>query len=133
SKAKWIKHEVIPGERLDDIATRYDVHTASLIRWNKLDKNKPRIYAGRKLAVYTKHIPPPPRKISYTVEFGDTWNKIAAAHHVDPDRRRHRWNPKAPRNFKAGQELVIWVDPLNDPDLLRDPGEGLDKASAGTS
>src|SRR5690606_34558977 len=35
SKAKWIKHEVIPGERLDDIATRYDVHTASLIRWNK--------------------------------------------------------------------------------------------------
>ena len=133
SKPKWIKHEVIPGERLDDIATRYDVRAASLIRWNKLDPDKPRIYAGRTLAVYTKHIPPPQQKIVYTVKYGDTWNKIADAHRVDPDHLRTRWNPKVPRAFKAGQEIIIWVDPMTDPDLLEPAAEQLTKASAGTS
>jgi murein endopeptidase len=133
SKAKWIKHEVIPGERLEDIATRYDVRTASVIRWNKLDPEKPRIYAGRELAIYTKHIPPPQQKILYTVRSGDTWGKIAAAHRVDADQLRLRWNPKVPRAFKAGQEIIIWVDPLTDPDLLDDPSEQLAKATAGTS
>jgi murein endopeptidase len=133
SKAKWIKHEVIPGERLEDIATRYDVRTASVIRWNKLDEDKPRIYAGRELAIYTKHIPPPQQKVLYTVKSGDTWAKIAAAHRVDADQLRLRWNPKVPRAFKAGQEIVIWIDPLTDPDLLDDPSEHVAKASAGTS
>ena len=133
SKPKWIKHEVIPGERLEEIAARYDVREASLIRWNKLDPEKPRIYAGRELAIYTQHIPPPQQKIIYTVKYGDTWDKIAAAHRVDAEHLRKRWNPKVPRAFKAGQEIVIWIDPLTDSDLLEDPSEDLAKASAGTS
>ncbi|WP_106094348.1 penicillin-insensitive murein endopeptidase [Enhygromyxa salina] len=132
-KPKWIKHTILPGERLDDIATRYDVRTGSLIRWNKLDERRPQLFAGRDLAVYTKHIPPPQQKLIYTVKSGDTWNKIASAHHVDVDLLRLRWNSKVPRKFKAGQELVIWVDPLNNPDLLRDADETRTKASAGTS
>jgi murein endopeptidase len=133
---KWIKHEVIPGERIDDIAARYDVRRASLIRWNKLDADAPKIYAGRELAVYTKHIPPPQQKLIYTVESGDTWAEIAAEYHVDPDDLRIRWNPKVPRKFKIGQEIVIWVDPINDPQLLHDPdghADGRTYASAGTS
>ena len=133
AKAKWIKHVIIPGERLDEIATRYNVRKDSLIRWNKLDKKKPRIYAGRKLAVYTKHIPPPQQKLIYTVQYGDTWNKIAKAHHVDPDHLRLRWNSKVPRKFKAGQEIVIWVDPLNDPRLLDGSQDKRSKAAGGTS
>jgi murein endopeptidase len=135
SKPKWIKHEVIPGERLDDIAVRYDVRRESLIRWNKLDADAPKIYAGRELAVYTKHIPPPPQKLIYTVESGDTWAKIAAEYHVDADDLRIRWNPKIPRKFKIGQEIVIWVDPLNDPQLLADVDapDTRAHASAGTS
>ena len=132
-KAKWIKHTILPGERLDDIATRYDVRRGSLIRWNKLDEKRPKLFAGRELAVYTKHIPPPQQKLIYTVKSGDTWNKIASAHYVDPDQLRLRWNPKVPRRFKAGQELVIWVDPLDNPNLLRDPDDTRTKASAGTS
>ena len=115
SEPKWIKHAIVPGERLEDIALRYDVSTASLMRWNKLDKKHPKIYAGRELSVYTKHIPPPQRKIVYEVEYGDTWGKIADAHHVDVELLRERWNPKVPRKFKAGQEIVIWIDPLADP------------------
>jgi murein endopeptidase len=133
AKPKWIKHEVIPGERLDDIAARYDVKKASLIRWNKLDEKKPRIVAGHKLAVYTKIIPPPQQQILYTVKSGDTWAKIAAAHNVNPDHLRLRWNPKVPRAFKAGQQIIIWVDPLDSPDLLGDSSEALERSSAGTS
>jgi murein endopeptidase/LysM repeat protein len=133
AKPKWIKHTILPGERIDDIATRYDVRTASLIRWNKLDQDRPKLFAGRELAIYTKHIPPPQQKLIYTVKRGDTWNEIASAHDVDPDQLRLRWNPKVPRKFKAGQELVIWVDPLDNPALLRDPNESRTKASAGTS
>jgi murein endopeptidase/LysM repeat protein len=114
-KAKWIKHEVVPGERLDDIALRYDVKRGSLIRWNKLDEDKPSIYAGRSLSVYTKHIPPQQLKIVYTVVHGDTWQKIADAHGVDVDALRIRWNPKVPRKFKAGQDVIIWLDPLTQP------------------
>ncbi|KIG17096.1 Membrane-bound lytic murein transglycosylase D precursor [Enhygromyxa salina] len=132
-KPKWIKHTILPGERIDDIATRYDVRRGSLIRWNKLDENNPKLFAGRDLAVYTKHIPPPQQKLIYTVKPGDTWNKIASAHHVDANLLRSRWNSKVPRKFKAGQELVIWVDPLNSPDLLREPDEPRTKASGGTS
>lgn len=116
---KWIKHVIIPGERLTDIAARYDVRAGSLIRWNKLDEKNPKIFAGRELSVYTKRIPPPQQKITYTVQFGDTWSKIANAHHVDADVLRKRWNPKVPRAFKAGQKLVIWIDPLNDPKFGR--------------
>lgn len=133
-KPKWIKHVIIPGERLDEIAERYQVRKASLIRWNKLDPKKPRIYAGRKLAIYTKHIPPPQQKIQYTVKRGDTWAKIAAAHHVDADHLRLRWNAKVPRRFKAGQELVIWLDPMNDPAMVQSAlGPTSVAASAGTS
>jgi len=132
AKPKWIKHHIIPGERIDDIAARYQVRRSSLIRWNKLDKKNPKIYAGRELAVYTKHIPPPQQKLIYTVQFGDSWNEIAKAHHVDPDLLRKRWNSDVPRRFKAGQELVIWVDPLDDPRLL-EPKDKRKRASAGTS
>jgi murein endopeptidase len=115
SEPKWIKHTIIPGERLEDIAQRYDVSTGSLMRWNKIDKKNPKIYAGRELSIYTKIIPPPRRKIVYEVEYGDTWAKIAEAHRVDEEQLRERWNPKVPRKFKAGQEIVIWIDPLDDP------------------
>lgn len=111
-KPKWIKHEVVPGERLDDIALRYDVKRGSLIRWNKLDEDKPTLVAGKSISVYTKHIPPAQQKIIYTVVKGDTWQKIADAHGVDVDHLRLRWNQKVPRNFKAGQDIVVWLDPL---------------------
>ena len=48
-KPRWIKHRIIPGELLGDIADRYQVSSKELIRWNKLDPDHPRIYAGRKL------------------------------------------------------------------------------------
>ncbi|PRQ09688.1 Penicillin-insensitive murein endopeptidase precursor [Enhygromyxa salina] len=112
AKPTWIKHRIIPGERVIEIAARYHVSADSLIRWNKLDPKNPQIFAGRTLRVLTNFAPPPQKKIEYVVKSGDTWNKIAKAHRVDADTLRLRWNPKVPRAFKAGQTLVIWVEPV---------------------
>jgi murein endopeptidase/LysM repeat protein len=120
---RWIKHRIVPGELLGDIAERYRVSPDKLIRWNKLDEKNPKIFAGRHLRVYTKHVPPAQYKITYTVKKGDTWGRVAKAHRVDADTLRTRWNPKVARKFKIGQEIVIWLDPLDDPDYLREQAE----------
>lgn len=122
-KRKWIRHEIIPGETLQSIADRYGVHRKSLIRWNKLDPQNPRLYAGKKLKVYAELIPPERIETTYVVQFGDTWKKIAAEHGVEESDLR-RWNLKVPRKFKAGRELILWLEPE---DLEEEPewlGEG---------
>lgn len=109
-KPKWIKHRVIGGDRLDEIADRYGVSRESIIRWNKLDKKRPMIRAGQKLRIYAKRYPPPREQISYKVRKGDTWGKVAKKYGVDEDRLR-RWNPRVPRKWKAGAEIAIWIEP----------------------
>lgn len=106
---RWVKHEIIPGETLDEIASRYGVRTNSVIRWNRLDKNKPMLIVGRTVKVYAKHVPPERIEISYEVKRGDTWAAIAKKHRVEQSKLR-RWNRKVPRAFKAGTELRIWID-----------------------
>ncbi len=109
-KRKWIRHEIIPGETLQDIADRYGVYRKSLIRWNKMDPDRPRLYAGKTLKVYAEHVPPERVEISYVVKYGDTWAKIAEAHGIEESDLR-RWNLKVPRRFKAGTKLVVWLEP----------------------
>ena len=117
AKAKWIKHRIIPGESLRQIADRYQVSKDQLIKWNKLNKKNPAIYAGRSLKIKTRYVPPPKLQLHYTIKKGDTWNRVAKAHKVDSKLLRERWNPKV-KSFKAGQVIVIWVDPLEDPRWL---------------
>jgi len=107
---KWIKHEIIAGDSLDEIAVRYGVSKDGLIRWNKLDKKRPMIIAGHKLTVYARLFPPPREEITYEVKRGDTWYEIAKEHGTTVDLLK-RWNKKVPRAFKAGTELTIWVEP----------------------
>jgi LysM repeat protein len=110
AKRKWVRHEIIPGETLQSIADRYGVHRKSLIRWNKLDPDRPRLYAGKRLKVYAEQTPPERIETTYVVAFGDTWAKIGEAHGVDESDVR-RWNLKVPRRFKAGTKLTLWLEP----------------------
>lgn len=117
---KWIKHQIIAGDSLDEIAERYGVTKSGLIRWNKLDPKRPMIIAGHKLSVYAAKFPPPREEISYEVKRGDTWYEIAKAHGCTVDELK-RWNKKVPRAFKAGTDLTIWVEP--EPPSYVEPGE----------
>ena len=110
SGGEWIRHEVIPRERLDDIAARYGVTRAALIRWNRLDPNDPRIYAGRKLKVKANTVPAPRERITYVVQRGDTWHKIAEAHGLS-EKDVRAWNGKLSRRLAPRNKVTLYVDP----------------------
>jgi LysM repeat protein len=110
----WIRHEVIPGDRLDTIAARYGVSREALIRWNRLDPHKAVIRVGQKLAVLAKKQPGPRRLVTYHVRKGDTWAGIARKHGVE-EKLLRRWNKDVPRAFKYGTALKIWVDAPRQP------------------
>jgi LysM repeat protein len=120
---EWVTHRVVPRERLDDIAVRYGVSRDEIVRWNKRLKKSQWIYAGQKLKVYARKVPPPREKITYVVERGDTWSGIAKKYNVQAEDLR-QWNRKVPRAFMAGTKLVVYTNPLLPP-----PGEEADLGS----
>lgn len=107
----WVKHKVVPRERLDDIEARYGVTRKELIRWNKRLKKKEWIYAGQTLRVQARRVPPPREKIVYEVKKGDRWTEIAKTYNVRESDLRY-WNRKVPRAFRVGQKLVVYTNPL---------------------
>ena len=108
--AQWIIHEVIPGERLTDIADRYAVAVASIQRWNNIDLKRGADYTGVRLRVHT---PLPNRqrdKLSYVVRDGDSWSRLARRYDVDQDTLERVWNRDV-RMLHPGDRLLIWVEP----------------------
>jgi len=110
--ARWVMHRVLPGEKLEEIARRYATEEAAIVEDNTLEK--PRLRAGQTLRVRAHRTPPPRKRISYVVRFGDNWTRIAEHHGVDRAALR-RWNRQVPRTFEAGTELTIWVESDHQP------------------
>ncbi len=110
----WVKHKVVPRERITDVCARYGVSENELVRWNKRLKSKKWIYAGQTLKVHARRVPPPREKITYEVKRGDRWAKIAATFGVRESDLRY-WNRKVPRAFKTGQKLTIYTNPMEVP------------------
>lgn len=108
SEASWTHHEVIPGERLGDIADRYGVRVGDLQRWNRMEDGA-FLRVGRELRVRARSAPPPRARVTHVVRSGDSWNGIAAAYGIDGVRSVRRWNPDVER-LRPGQELVLWVE-----------------------
>lgn len=105
-----VQHQVLPGERLQEIADRYAVTPQDLVRWNNLDPIRPIIVVGRSLQVHAIDPPPPRTKVSYRIRPGDSWSRIARVHGVDAAHLRKRWNPKMGDVLRAGEHLTIWIE-----------------------
>jgi murein endopeptidase len=112
-EAQWVRHSVIPGERLVEIAERYGVRARDVSRWNHLAPNEI-LSIGERLRIWTQLDVPPRERIVHTVARGESWSAIAQRYDVDTDRLRRHWNPGA-RTLREGQELALWVE-------RRDPG-----------
>ncbi len=125
----WIKHKVVPRERLDDIAGRYGVSRKELIRWNKRLQQKAWVYAGQTLRVKARRVPPPREKITYIVKRGDRWTEIANRFGVRQSDLRY-WNKKVPRAFRVGQKLTIYTNPL---EVVPPPGAEAGAEGGGTA
>jgi murein endopeptidase len=114
--AHWVEHRVLLGERLGEIAERYGVSSAAIVRWNKLDEARPRLRAGENLRVRTSLNVRPREKRLYTVRKGDSWGSIAKKFGVDADDLKVHWNPKLRPYLKAGQQMVVWTEAQLEPE-----------------
>jgi LysM repeat protein len=111
--AQWITHEIVNGESLSEIAARYDVPIASIMRWNKLDPNRPQFWAGEQLKVQTR-VPERVRsKLTYIVHPNDTWDGIAQRFGVERDALEKFWNPNEIA-LQPGHALALWVEASRD-------------------
>lgn len=117
----WIRHRVLPRERVTQIAVRYGVTPEDLWRWNEqLDPQATYPSGRRTLRVHARRLPPPRRKVRYPVQDGESWMDVAAKFRVETrDLHAYNWTT---RDLHPGRELVLWVDP-GWPHALR-PGQG---------
>jgi hypothetical protein len=106
---QWIRHRVRPRERVTQIAARYGVSASDLVEWNKLDSATVHPSGRRTLKVHARRIPPPRRKVRYTVGDEEGWMDVATKFGVErKDLRAYNWRV---RRLKPGVELELWVDP----------------------
>ncbi|MEE9385988.1 MAG: penicillin-insensitive murein endopeptidase [Nannocystaceae bacterium] len=104
---RWIRHEVMPGERLNGIAERYGVTRKNMIKWNRLHRKRPRLRAGQRLKVRAERFGPPRIHARYRVRRRDTWRTIAAAFGLTRAqlKRANRRGVMSPGTF-----LHVWAD-----------------------
>ena len=106
-----VRHEVIPGETIADIAARYGVSASRLIDDHGLNPDVPPP-PGTEL-VFEAIDPPLPRlRLRHVLAPGDTLTGIGERFGIDVELLR-RYNPQlgAAAELVPGEQLVIWVDP----------------------
>ena len=104
---RWIRHDVMPGERLERIAERYGVDRKEIAKWNRLSRKRPRLRAGQKLKVKARRFPAPRQHAVYRVRAGDTWSGLAKSFGLTTNELR-RANRR--RKLIVGKRLHVWTD-----------------------
>lgn len=110
ASALWITHEVVPGERLEQIADRYAVSAASILRWNKLDPNRPQFWVGEQLRILTRVPDRRRHRVTYIVRPNDTWEKISQRFNTLRSQLQ-AWNPREAELPQPGHQLSVWLEP----------------------
>ena len=121
-------HSVVPGEHLGSIAGRYGVRKRDLVRLNaRLKKNPNLLSVGQSIRVCPEITPRTRKKITYTVQSGDTFGEIAKKYGLTPREleRYQRGKLKDPSALRTGQALTVWVDGGVVPGFARDTDRGV--------
>ncbi|HRE90485.1 MAG TPA: LysM peptidoglycan-binding domain-containing protein, partial [Myxococcota bacterium] len=109
SKAKRLTHEVIDGETLEMISLRYGMSLEDLRKDNERALKKG-LRPGLKLKILTSSEERAQRKISYTIESGDTLGGIARRFGMST-KDLMRMNPgKKPERLRIGDRLTIYKE-----------------------
>ena len=107
------QHEIVPGEWLAEIASRYGVSQKELLRLNpRTRKNPDYLRPGRTLRV-CPDIPPRTReRIDHRVARGQSLASIAARYDLHPRQllRFQQGRLNDPDRLRVGQRLVVWKD-----------------------
>lgn len=122
-RSPLFRHEVVPGEWLAEIASRYGVRQQDIRRLNpKLQKNPDYLRPGMRVTVCPE-IPPRRReRIRHNVTRGETVASIAKRYDLHPRQliRFQDGRLENPDTLRLRQTLVVW----RDGDIM--PGYGLD-------
>jgi murein endopeptidase/LysM repeat protein len=110
SRPRWVQHEVIPGERLADIAERYGVEPRRLARWNNLQGDNPGLRVGKSLRVHAVNPPPPRERHEHIAKKGETWESVAKQHALEAEQLQ-RWNRKLGKTLSSKEKVVFWREP----------------------
>ena len=110
--ARRTTYKVRPGDSLGVIAAKFNVKTADLVRWNKLDGQK-YIKPGQKLNLYATQVEQKKQvtqHITYKVRAGDNLSNIAEKFNVKTA-DLVRWNQLNGKKYiKPGQELNVYAE-----------------------
>lgn len=107
---RWVKHTLLPGESLDDVATRYGVDKRRLAKWNNLTVDKPALRSGKQLRVHAVNPPPQRERIEHVVKRGEDWDAVAKEYGVEADALR-TWNRKLGTTLTSKEKVVLWREP----------------------
>lgn len=113
AEPRWVVHIVRPGDKLARIASRYAVTPAEIRKWNGIDPNEDATKRRRTLRIHAHRVVPPPLRVAYVVQTGETWDDIAAKLRVR--RRVLQANHRKMRTPIAGRTVVTWLDPIEGP------------------
>ncbi|MFT6984395.1 MAG: membrane-bound lytic murein transglycosylase D [Psychromonas sp.] len=109
-----VTYHVRSGDSLGVIASKFNVKTADIVRWNKLNEEK-YIKPGQELRVYTekaKQEKQVTRHITYKVRTGDSLGVIAEKFSVETA-DLVRWNELFDKKYiHPGQNLKVYVNVL---------------------
>jgi LysM repeat protein len=108
-------HIVRKGDSLTDIARRYDLTVAELLRINRL-RDRNRIFVGQELRIVEKEKPAPPAAVSsvYVVRRGDTLEGIASRFGITVRELREDNNLSSKNRIQAGWKLKIRGKPAGE-------------------
>ncbi|MDD9947757.1 MAG: penicillin-insensitive murein endopeptidase [Myxococcales bacterium] len=107
------RHEVVPGEWLAEIASRYGVRKRDLLRLNAdLRSNPDLLRTGQMIRVCPDIAPRERVKLRHTVQRGETFVSIAKRYDLNPRQllRFQEGRLRNPDRLRLGQVLVVWKD-----------------------
>src|SRR5690349_8978790 len=107
----WIRRSMVPRERVDQVAARYDVALEDLRIWNGMSTSTLRLKKGTRLKLRARRTPPPRERVEHVVVEGDDWWSVARRHGADVhDVKAYNWPHRD--KMKPGATIVVWSDPV---------------------
>lgn len=107
------KHEVLPGEWLAEIASRYGVRQKDLRRLNaRVRRNPDFLRPGQTIRVCPDIAPRSRERIRHRVRPGQTLASIAKRYGLNPHQllKFQRGKLEDPDELRVGQRIVVWKD-----------------------
>lgn len=110
---RWLRHETVPRETIEQLALRYAVDPRALRSWNDMAADgQPHPRRPKPLRVYAHAYPPPRQPLEHVVVAGEGWGSIARRYGVDSSKLR-AWNVgETGRELEPGERVQVWADPI---------------------